>query len=179
MVKISACLMPHQRERKKKDMLYLDFSVLNTSDCWLFAIGSLCVFLLLYFRMEPACLSVGTHSVWERRSNSCDHHAPLCSRTFERAPRHSLHPGVGGDCVRSSCLPLVPPSHNSRGAKVTGVLASHLCVVLCLLHVQRHLPAFHVLLPPRVHPNFLHRSGPERSFPLRCGFSTRCGQAWV
>lgn len=129
--------------------------------------------------MEPTCLPVGAHSIWQPWSNRCDHHAPLCSGAYERAPRHSLHPGVGGDCIRSSRLLLVPQSHNSRGAKVTGVLSPHLCAVLCLLHVHCHLPAFYVSLPAQVHPNFLHRPGPERSFPLCGGFSARCGQAGV
>lgn len=98
--------------------------------------------------MEPACISVGAHRIWEPWSHSGDDHAPLRSGTFERARGHPLHPGAGCGCVRSSRHLLVLHGHHSRGAKVTGVPALHLRAVLCLLHVQRDLPAFHVSFPP-------------------------------
>ncbi len=131
------------------------------------------------FRVEPACLSLSTDRVWEPWTNSSDRHTPLCSRTIKRTPRHPLHPGAGCGGIRSSGCLLVSHRHNSWRRKVTAVPALHLCVVVGLLYIQRHLPAFYVSLPPSVYSDFLHRSGLQRLFPLYCGFRARCWQAGV
>lgn len=140
----------------------------------------LCLIIgLSRFRMEPARLSLSADSVREPRSNSSDNHTPLCSRTFERTPRHPLHPAAGSGSVGSAGCLLVTHRHHSWRTKVTALLALHLCSVFGLLHIQRHLPAIYVSLPSSVYSDFLHRSGSQCLVPVCRGFRTRCRQAGV